>query len=79
MQKYAGIYLLRNYSTCFGCSSHPSSGVHKTVTAASGTATAFLRRGPWPRRRKVFAVPEAAVTVLCTPDDGCDGHPKHVE
>ena len=20
-----------------------------------------------------------AVTVLCTPDDGCDGHPKHVE
>ena len=24
-------------------------------------------------------VPEAAVTVLCTPDDGCDGHPKHVE
>ena len=48
------IYLLQNYSTCFGCQSHPSSGVHKTVTAASGT-------------------------VLCTPDDGCDGHPKHVE
>ena len=24
-------------------------------------------------------VPEAAVTVLCTPDDGCDRHPKHVE
>ena len=24
-------------------------------------------------------VPEAAVTVLCTPDDGYDGHPKHVE
>ena len=22
---------------------------------------------------------QAAVTVLCTPDDGCDGHPKHVE
>jgi len=19
------------------------------------------------------------VRVLCTPDDGCDGHPKHVE
>ena len=38
----------------------------------------------WPRWRKVVAqilrpVPEAAVTVLCTPDDGCDGHPKHVE
>ena len=37
MQQYAGIYLLQNHSTCFGCPSHPSSGVHKTVTAASGT------------------------------------------
>ena len=54
MQQYAGIYLLQNYSICFGCPSHPSSGLHKTVTAASGT-------------------------VLCSPDDGCDGHPKHVE
>jgi len=26
-----------NYSTCFGRSSRPSSGVHKTVVAASGT------------------------------------------
>jgi len=24
-------------------------------------------------------VPEALVTVLCTPDDGCGWHPKHVE
>ena len=24
-------------------------------------------------------VPEAVVTVLCTPDNGCDWHPKHVE
>ena len=37
MQQYAGIYLLQNRSTCFGCPSHPSSGVHKTLTAASGT------------------------------------------
>jgi len=37
MQQYAGIYLLQNHSTCFGYPSHPSSGVHKTVTAASGT------------------------------------------
>jgi hypothetical protein len=36
MQQHAGIYLLQNNSTCFGCPSHPSSGVHKTVTAASG-------------------------------------------
>ena len=37
MQQYAGIYLLQNYSTGFGCPSHLSSGVHKIVTAASGT------------------------------------------
>ena len=37
MQEYAGVYLLQNYSTRFGRLSHPSSGVHKTVTAASGT------------------------------------------
>ena len=60
MQQYAGIYLL-NHSTCFGCPSHPSSGVHKAVTAASGTghsicAKTYLRRGLIrPRRRKVFA------------------------
>ena len=90
MQQYAGIYLLQNQSTCLGCPSHPSSGVHKTVTAASGTdhniwARTFLQRGQiWPRWRKLFAqnlwpVPDSAVTVLRTPDDGCDGHPKHAE
>jgi len=36
MQQYAVVYLLQTYSTCFGCPSHPSSGVHKIVTAASG-------------------------------------------
>jgi len=38
MQQYAGIYLLHNYSMCLGCPSHPSSGVQKTATAASGTS-----------------------------------------
>jgi len=37
MQLYADIYLLLNYSTCLGRSLRPSSGVHKTVVAASGT------------------------------------------
>jgi len=37
MQQYADIYLLLNYSTCFGSPSRPSAGVHKTVVAASGT------------------------------------------
>jgi len=50
MQQYAGVYILQNYSTYFGSLSHPSSGVHKTVTAASGTsrsvgATTFRQRG----------------------------------
>ena len=48
VQQHAGIYLLQIYSTCFGCPSHPSSGVQKTVNSASGTghsngATTFLR------------------------------------
>ena len=50
MQQYAGTYLLQNHSTRFGCPSHPSSGVHKTLTATSGTChsiceTTFLQRG----------------------------------
>ena len=49
MQQYADIYLLLNYSTCFGRPSRPSSGVHKTVVAASGIDHAtwganFLKR-----------------------------------
>jgi len=36
-QQYAHIYLLLNYSTYFGRPSRPSSGVHKTVIAASGS------------------------------------------
>ena len=75
MQQYAGIYLLQNHSTCFGCPSYTSSGVRKTVTAASGAghsicAITFLQRGKiWPRCRQVVAqilrpVPEAAVTIL---------------
>ena len=31
------LILMQNHSTCFGCQPHPSSGVVKTVTAASGT------------------------------------------
>ena len=37
MQQYADIYLPLYYCTCFGRPSRPSSGVHKTVVAASGT------------------------------------------
>ena len=37
MQQYADVYLLLNYSTCFGRPSRPLSGVHKNVVTASGT------------------------------------------
>jgi len=37
MQQYEDIYLLQSHSTCFECPQHPSSGVLKTVTSASGT------------------------------------------
>jgi hypothetical protein len=88
MQQYAGIYLLQNYSKCLGCPSHPSSGEHKNVTAASGTghsiwAATFLQRDLQAMLQVVaqilWPVPEVAVTVLCTPDDGWDGHPKYLE
>jgi len=60
----------------FRVSQHPSSGALKTVTAVSGTGhigTATSLRGLIrPRWREVAApVPEAAITVFSTPDDGC--------
>ena len=78
MRQYADIYLLLNYSTCFGRPSLQSSGVHKTVVVASGTrhtiwGASFLKRD------QIKTVPEAATTVLCSPDDGRDGRPKHVQ
>jgi len=97
MQQYADIYLLLNYSTCFGRPSRPSSGVHKNVVATSGTdhtiwGASFLKHDQIrtdlglsvPNQsllapQIVWSVPEAATAVLCTPDDGRDGRPKHVE
>ena len=52
MQQYADIYLLLNYSTYFGRSSRPSSAVHKTVVALSGTDSMILTPRPnYPRER----------------------------
>ena len=69
----------------FRVSQHPSSGVLKTVTAASGTGhntgrVTCLQRGQVGTPGLFPAWPlEAAVRVFSTPDDGCGGHPKHVE
>ena len=63
----------------FRVSQHPSSGVLKTVTATSGTGhnigtATSLQRGLIGREVAVpvlWPVPEVAVTVFSTPDDGC--------
>ena len=65
------IYYSASSLYMFSGANHPSSGVHKTVTTASGTghifcATTALQRGQaWPRWREVVA--------------GCGWHSKHVE
>jgi len=38
--------ILQVRSTCFGCQPHPPSGVHKTVTTASGTVHNFCVQLP---------------------------------
>jgi hypothetical protein len=38
--------ILQVHSTCFVCQPHPSSGVHKTVTTASGTGHIFVQLPP---------------------------------
>jgi len=84
--KSSPFIILQVHSTCFGCKQHPSSGVHKTVTTASCTAHIFVLLAPsnvatleGANCTKIWAVPEAVVTVLCTPDDGFGWYPKHVE
>jgi len=76
--------ILQVHSTCFGCQPYSSTGVHKSVTTASGTALIYCVQLPpsnWREvaAQKIWSVPEAVVTVLCTPDDGCSWHPKHEE
>ena len=91
MQQSADIYLLLNYSPCFGQPSRSSSGVHETVVADSGTdhniwdaiffkceqIRTYLVTMKKLASQIVRSVPEAAITVLCTPDDGRVERPKH--
>ena len=85
------VLFLQGHSTCFG-HKHPSSGVFKTSTAATGTCVTvagqsshlLIRAVPALIRRcddlpaTITYVPVAAVLVLNTPDDG-RLRPKHVE
>jgi len=66
--------ILQVHSTCFGCQTHPSSGVHKTVTTASVTGHIFCaatlpQRGQvltWPRWREVAAQKNMTSTGGCS-------------
>jgi len=75
MQQYADIYLLLNYSTCFGRPSRPSSGVHKTVVAASGTdhsiwEASFLKRDQISPYLVTFEEACSPDSMICT--RGCN-------
>ena len=68
-QQYADIYLLLNCSTCFGRPSRLSSGMHKTVVAASGTAhtiwgASFLKRN----QIRAGLGPSVTFEEACSPD-----------
>jgi len=77
--------ILQIHSKCFGCQPHPSSGETQNCNYNLRYWCSYLPPTwptwpTWPRWREVAApVSEAVVTVLCTPDDGCGWHPKHIE
>jgi len=57
MQQCSLFIILQVHSTCFGCQTHPSSGVHKTVTTASGTGHIFcaaMAKLAWPWLHKKY-------------------------
>ena len=63
--------ILQVHSTCFGCQPHPSSGVHKTLITASGNGHIFCTTSLATLEGGSCTVPEAVITVLCSPDYGC--------
>ena len=66
MQQYAYIYLLLNYSTCFGRPSRPSTGVHKTVVAASGTDHTIWGASFFKRDQITFEEACSPDSMICT-------------
>ena len=81
--------ILQVHSTCFGCQTHPSSSTQYCNYSLRYCAAASLQRSQARSPSlatleggsctKIWPVPDAVVTVLCTPDDGCGWRPKHVE
>jgi hypothetical protein len=60
------VYLLSCKFTLHVLGVDPSSGLHKTVTTASGIGHIFCAATP-----SVAKLGHVVVKVLCTPDDGC--------
>jgi hypothetical protein len=54
MQQCADIYLLLNLSKYFGCPSHSSAGVYKTVIAASGMDHTIWEASFFQHEQKIF-------------------------
>jgi len=53
----SGLFIiLQVHSTCFGCQPHPSSGVHKTVTTATGTGHTAKYKGILLERYIIYSV-----------------------
>ena len=68
----------------FGRPLRLSSGVGKTVVATSGTdntvwGASFLKHDHIRTGVGLLVQHQPATRVLCTPDDGRDGRPTHVE
>jgi len=83
MKQYSDIYLLLNYSTCFGRPSRPSSGVHQTVVTASGAdhtiwETSFFKLDHVVTFEEA-CFPDNMSCTRCTPDYGRIGRLKNVE
>ena len=57
--------ILQVHSTCFGCQPHPSPGVHKTVTTASGTGHIFCAATSLQRGQARVNLQNNKYTALC--------------
>ena len=79
--------ILQVQSTFFRCQPSPIIRSTQNCNCSLQYWSYFLCSYPptwpyWPWRaaaQKIWPVSEAVVTVLCTPDDECGWHPKHVE
>ena len=58
--------ILQVHTTCFGCQTHPSPGVHKTVTTASGTGRIFCAATSLQHGQASWATFELQFCVLLT-------------